>query len=95
MELLDGESAGERASSASAARCRSSDAARSRARPRRRSARRTRKGIVHRDLKPDNIFLVPDPQRRDGERSKILDFGIAKLAQQPTARSRARRAPAR
>ncbi|ACY16289.1 serine/threonine-protein kinase [Haliangium ochraceum] len=36
-------------------------------------------GIVHRDLKPDNIFLVPDPQVEGGERSKILDFGIAKL----------------
>jgi len=36
-------------------------------------------GIVHRDLKPDNVFLVPDPQGR-GERVKVLDFGVAKLA---------------
>jgi serine/threonine-protein kinase len=37
-------------------------------------------GIVHRDLKPDNVFLVPDPALPRGERAKILDFGIAKLA---------------
>ncbi len=37
------------------------------------------KGIVHRDLKPDNIFVIPDPDSALGERSKILDFGIAKL----------------
>jgi serine/threonine-protein kinase len=38
------------------------------------------KGIVHRDLKPDNIFIVRDPDVADGERTKILDFGIAKLS---------------
>jgi serine/threonine protein kinase len=38
------------------------------------------KGIIHRDLKPDNVFLVPDPDGPTGERVKILDFGIAKLA---------------
>jgi serine/threonine-protein kinase len=35
--------------------------------------------IVHRDLKPENIFLVKDPEAQDGERTKILDFGICKL----------------
>jgi serine/threonine protein kinase len=37
------------------------------------------RGIVHRDLKPDNIFLVPDPEMPQGERVKVLDFGLAKL----------------
>lgn len=34
-------------------------------------------GIVHRDVKPQNIFLH---QGRQGEVVKVLDFGIAKLA---------------
>jgi tRNA A-37 threonylcarbamoyl transferase component Bud32 len=37
-------------------------------------------GIVHRDLKPGNVFIVPDPQVPGGERTKLLDFGIAKFA---------------
>jgi hypothetical protein len=38
------------------------------------------KHIVHRDLKPGNLMLVPDPLGPGGERVKLLDFGIAKLA---------------
>jgi serine/threonine-protein kinase len=36
-------------------------------------------GIVHRDLKPENIMVIPDPAHPNGERVKVLDFGIAKL----------------
>jgi serine/threonine-protein kinase len=38
------------------------------------------RGIVHRDLKPDNIFIIPDSEVAGGERTKLLDFGIAKLS---------------
>jgi serine/threonine-protein kinase len=38
--------------------------------------------IVHRDLKPDNVFLEDGS---DGPQVKILDFGIAKLADSGTA----------
>ncbi len=38
------------------------------------------KDIVHRDLKPDNVILVADPERPNGRRCKVLDFGVAKMA---------------
>jgi serine/threonine protein kinase len=39
-------------------------------------------GVVHRDLKPENIWL--EPTRLGGYRVKVLDFGIAKLAEADT-----------
>jgi serine/threonine-protein kinase len=39
-------------------------------------------GIVHRDLKPGNIFLIPDNEAAAGVRTKVLDFGIAKLVRE-------------
>ena len=42
-------------------------------------------GIVHRDLKPDNLFLVPNDLMPGGLQVKLLDFGIAKLADDQTA----------
>jgi eukaryotic-like serine/threonine-protein kinase len=48
------------------------------------------RGIVHRDLKPDNLFMVRDPEAFNGERPKILDFGIAKLNGDEPGRMRTR-----
>ncbi|MCB9642177.1 MAG: serine/threonine protein kinase [Myxococcales bacterium] len=41
------------------------------------------RGIVHRDLKPANIFLSFS-QGQKGLRTKLLDFGIAGLSDEPT-----------
>ncbi|MCM3870838.1 MAG: serine/threonine protein kinase [Pyrinomonadaceae bacterium] len=41
-----------------------------------------KQGIIHRDLKPDNIWL--EPNRLGSYRVKVLDFGIAKLAEVDT-----------
>jgi serine/threonine-protein kinase len=46
------------------------------------------RGVVHRDLKPDNVFLVPDAEVAGGERTKILDFGIAKLTDEKRSTQR-------
>jgi serine/threonine protein kinase/DNA-directed RNA polymerase specialized sigma24 family protein len=36
-------------------------------------------GVIHRDMKPDNVVIVNEPE--DAEFAKILDFGIARLAE--------------
>lgn len=48
------------------------------------------KGIIHRDLKPDNVMIVAEPSAPGGKRVKILDFGIAKLSADMTARAKTR-----
>ena len=89
MELLEGESLGGYLRRTRALLgdppSRSGSAARSRSSLGAAHAR----GIVHRDLKPENIFLVRDPRRgRRRASSKILDFGIAKLAGERRRRRR-------
>jgi serine/threonine-protein kinase len=42
-------------------------------------------GIIHRDLKPENLYLVRDQRFPDRELVKVLDFGIAKLRDDPSA----------
>ena len=46
-------------------------------------------GIIHRDLKPDNVIMVRDPEAPGGERAKVLDFGIAKIAEEQVLKTQA------
>ena len=40
-----------------------------------------KEGIIHRDLKPANVIVRDDPRSTDPIQLKILDFGVAKLAE--------------
>jgi serine/threonine-protein kinase len=39
------------------------------------------RGVIHRDLKPENIMLRRDPAAPGGYQVRVVDFGIAKLAE--------------
>ncbi len=70
MELLEGETLGERLGRGPLPPRRAAELA---AQVARGLSAAHEKGIVHRDLKPDNIFLT------EAGPAKILDFGLAKL----------------
>jgi len=42
-----------------------------------------RNGVIHRDLKPDNVIVAAGSHEGEGERVKVVDFGIAKLRNTP------------
>jgi serine/threonine-protein kinase len=73
MELLEGESLGERLQRRGALPA--VEVAEILVQVARAVAKAHEMGIVHRDLKPDNIFIVHND---DADLAKVLDFGIAK-----------------
>ncbi len=79
MELLDGESVGQRLHREKRlSLSRAVDTARQALRS---LAEAHAKGIIHRDLKPDNLFYarVQAGARQEEEIVKVVDFGIAKM----------------
>jgi serine/threonine protein kinase len=44
--------------------------------------------IIHRDLKPENVVVVTGDAQVGGDRVKLLDFGIAKLASPDASQTR-------
>jgi eukaryotic-like serine/threonine-protein kinase len=44
-----------------------------------------RQGVIHRDIKPANCFVCEAGESGQPERMKLLDFGIAKLGEDPGA----------
>ena len=48
-----------------------------------------RQGIVHRDIKPANVFLCPDAS--GAQTVKVLDFGLAWIANEPACERLTRR----
>jgi serine/threonine-protein kinase len=75
MELLEGESLGARLARLGALS--PAETSRIVTHVARAIAKAHEAGIVHRDLKPDNVFLVDDGHEGT---TKVLDFGIAKIA---------------
>jgi serine/threonine-protein kinase len=48
-------------------------------------ARAHAQGVVHRDLKPANIFIAKSEDDELGWIAKVLDFGVAKVLNEPSA----------
>jgi serine/threonine-protein kinase len=84
MELLEGESVGQRL--ARMGRLRVEDAIETTRQALRSLAEAHAKGIVHRDLKPDNLFYSKMVSSGHAEELvKVLDFGIAKMMREDAA----------